>query len=334
MRQFTACLLFATLALSLASGCKGPTSKSIGDLKKVELRNAIKGTNWSALTDTAIRDGMVVAEVENEIGAPDTSFWTKDSLLVYLYYNSNEGPYSTHTPFISFNRWKKLYLSTTDCKLYYDNTKGKVDRDTSIRLNFVTGVFSDTEELFIFKTYATGYERIWLRQFDKNIWHYSSDEGGVDSIQVLEKNKGNHIQTIFVSENENYPSANSPLRFEDLNFDGYSDIAVLQNNATANTSELYWLYNPAKKKFEESVELEAITSAVFDHQNKEITSFWRSSCCDHGFSTYRYLNGKLLLVSEIEEKLSLDYKLLHTEKKRINGKMKLVSSKYIVDSEL
>jgi hypothetical protein len=334
MRLYIACHLFAALALNLLCSCKGTTPKSKDDQKKAEIRNAIKGTNWSAQTDTLIRDGMTVSEVENEIGAPDTSYWTKDSFLVYLYYNSNEGPYSPHTPFILFNRWKQSFLSTTDCKLYYHNTNGKVDRDTTIRQHFVTGFFSDTEGLFTFKTYATGYERTWLRQLDKNIWVNSSNEGGVDSIQVFEKNKGNHIQTIPVSENENYPYTNSPLRFEDLNFDGYEDIAVLQNNATANTLELYWLYDPAKKKFEESVELEAISSAAFDHENREITSFWRSSCCDHGYSTYRYINGKLLLVSEIEENSTPDGKLLHTEKRLINGKMKLVSSKYIVDSEL
>ena len=108
------------------------------------------------------------------------------------------------------------------------------------------------------------------------------------------------------------------------NFDGYNDIRLLQFlPAAPNLPYYYWTYNPTTQKFQRQKALEEITSPDFDPKKKLIYSFWRGSCCDHGHSTYKYINGKPTLIEETEVKEE-DGKVITTLKKLANGKMKLV----------
>lgn len=148
----------------------------------------------------------------------------------------------------------------------------------------------------------------------------------VKSIIVTRLKDNKQIQTILPEEN--YPSCELPRNqifiIEDVNFDGYNDIRLLQFlPAAPNLPFYYWTYNPRMQKFQRQKALEEITSPEFDAKNKLIYSFWRSSCCDHGHSTYKYINGKPKLIEEAEIKEE-DGKVIATLKKLVNGKMKLV----------
>ena len=77
------------------------------------------------------------------------------------------------------------------------------------------------------------------------------------------------------------------------------------------------------KKFVRQKALEKITSPEFDTHKKLIYSFWRASCCDHRSSTYKYINGKPVLIEESEIREE-DGKTITTFKKLVNGKMKLM----------
>lgn len=148
----------------------------------------------------------------------------------------------------------------------------------------------------------------------------------VKSVIVTRLKDNKQTQTIIPGEN--YPGCGLPKEqlfiLEDVNFDGYNDIRLLQfQPAAPNLPYYYWTYNPATQKFEPQKALEEITSPEFDHKKKLIYSFWRSSCCDHGQSTYKYINGKPVLVEETEIKEE-DGKVITTVKKRVNGRMKLV----------
>jgi hypothetical protein len=148
----------------------------------------------------------------------------------------------------------------------------------------------------------------------------------VKSIVVTRLKDGKQIQTIIPGEN--YPRCGLPqdqiFIVEDINFDGYNDIRLLQFlPAAPNLPYYYWTYNPATQRFQRQKALEEITSPDFDPKKKLIYSFWRGSCCDHGLSTYRYINGKPTLIEESEVKEE-DGRVISTIKKLVNGKMKLV----------
>jgi hypothetical protein len=96
--------------------------------------------------------------------------------------------------------------------------------------------------------------------------------------------------------------------------------------AAPNIRYYYWTYSPTKQQFQRQVALEDITSPEFDQKKKLIYSFWRASCCDHGLSTYKYVGGKPTLIEEAEVKEE-NGKIITTVKRRVNGKMKLVSKK-------
>jgi len=148
----------------------------------------------------------------------------------------------------------------------------------------------------------------------------------VKSIVVTRLRDSKPIQTIIPDEND--PGCGLPqdqiFIIEDINFDGYNDIRVLQFlPAAPNLPYYYWTYNPTTQQFQRQKALEEITSPEFDPTKKRIYSFWRSSCCDHGLSTYKYINGKPTLVEESEVKEE-DGKVITTLKKLVSGKMKLV----------
>jgi hypothetical protein len=148
----------------------------------------------------------------------------------------------------------------------------------------------------------------------------------VKSIVVTRLKNNKQIQTIL--PDENHPSCGLPQNqifiIEDINFDGYNDIRLLQFlPAAPNLPYHYWTYTPTTQRFQRQIALEEITSPKFDPKKKLIYSFWRSSCCDHGLSTYRYINDKPTLIEESEVKED-DNKIITTLKKLVNGKMKLV----------
>jgi hypothetical protein len=119
----------------------------------------------------------------------------------------------------------------------------------------------------------------------------------------------------------------SDIFIEDVNFDKVNDIRMIEFiPATPNTPYYYWTFNSLTKCFERNTSLEQITSPDFDHDKKLITSFWPASCCDHGTSTYKYIDKKPVLTeeSEVAQDINDNSKYIITVKKRTNGKMKLI----------
>lgn len=156
----------------------------------------------------------------------------------------------------------------------------------------------------------------------------------VKSIVVTRLNDKKQIQVII--PDENYPGCGLPkdqiFIVEDMNFDGYNDIRLLQFlPAAPNLPYYYWIYNPKTQKFQPEKALEEISSPDFDPKKKLIYSFWRGSCCDHGLSTYKYVNGRPTLIEESEIKEE-NGKVITTTKKLVNGKMKLIK-KIIEDAD-
>ena len=98
-------------------------------------------------------------------------------------------------------------------------------------------------------------------------------ELAVTRVRLLEKKTDRLVQEFDVEcEREGLTS----ISVGDYNFDGHPDFAVLEHHyAGPNTSSLYFLYDPATKRFEESG-YEGI-SLEFDAKKKCI--YERNSCC-------------------------------------------------------
>jgi hypothetical protein len=114
-----------------------------------------------------------------------------------------------------------------------------------------------------------------------------------------------------------------------MNFDGIDDIRLVQFiPAAPNIPYYFWIYDTTTNEFVRNKELEKITSPEFDSKQKRIFSFWRASCCDHGQSTYKYINGRPTLIEESEVAVDPndDNKNITTVKKLKNGRWKVTKT--------
>ena len=105
----------------------------------------------------------------------------------------------------------------------------------------------------------------------------------------------------------------SPLIFDDFNFDGQQDLAIRNGNNSSYGGPSYdvYVFNITRKKF---VPSDALTTLAVenlgmfktDHQRKRLITFAKSGCCYHETSEYVVVPGKgLKMVEElIEDALS------------------------------
>jgi len=154
-------------------------------------------------------------------------------------------------------------------------------------------------------------------------------ECSVKTVSVYTKDGKKLLQTITPTDNSFFCSMPKDQIFllDDINFDGFTDFMIVQLiPAGPNIPYFYWTFSNKTQQFQRDTTLEEITSPNFDKQQKLITSFWRASCCDHGLSTYKYIDGKITLIEENEIADDLDNpgQQITTKKKLVNGEMKLV----------
>ena len=121
----------------------------------------------------------------------------------------------------------------------------------------------------------------------------------------------------------------SPLIFDDFNFDGNQDLAIRNGNEGSYGGPSYdvYVFHQNKKQFVYSEELSALTYenlGMFsvDSDKKRIITFNKSGCCYHISSEYVVVPRKgLVLVRELEEEVvSTADKVRVTEKNLIGSK--------------
>jgi len=202
--------------------------------------------------------------------------------------------------------------------------------------------------IFIFVKFSAAAQKTFSYQDKLFIYNLTIDSAlsadsvnydcAVKSISIIKKSDDKLVWTILPPENYflcDLPQ-NQIFIVEDVNFDSINDIRLLQFlPASPNLPYYYWIYNPITKNFQRQKALEEITSPEFDHNKQIITSFWRASCCDHGLSVYKYINGNPVLIkeSEVAQDLNDNKKYITTVKKRVNGKMKLVKRTIAIDKD-
>ena len=150
----------------------------------------------------------------------------------------------------------------------------------------------------------------------------------IKSISVFRNIDNELIQTISLPDNSFFCSLPTDQRFiiNDVNFDGINDVMIVQfMPSSPNIPYYYWIFNKEAQQFQRDSTLEEITSPNFKKDQKLITSSWRSGCCTHGLSTYKYINGKITLIEETEitDDTENPEQRITTRKKLINKEMKL-----------
>ena len=160
----------------------------------------------------------------------------------------------------------------------------------------------------------------------------TSTDCSVLSIDVFRNGDSMLIQKIIPRENWFYCDGGQEYLFfiEDMNFDGTEDIRMMQFlPASPNIPYYYWIFDIKENQYVADTTLEIITSPQFSKQDQSIYSSWRANCCDHGMSTYKYINGLITLVKEAEIYDDPEHsdQTIFTERKLINGKMQFVKRK-------
>ena len=150
-------------------------------------------------------------------------------------------------------------------------------------------------------------------------------------VEAIESRRGNEsqpFQTLNVSAMPTITEDTVAFEVEDLNFDGYQDMRLMESMlGTVNTKYLYWLFEPQTGRFVKNTALSAIISPRVDAEKKQIISAWRDGCCYYETDYYQVVDNKPLLLRQEKE----EYDEAGTKKvtvwERIGGKMKLVSNK-------
>lgn len=176
-----------------------------------------------------------------------------------------------------------------------------------------------------------------------NVETCSKDEcDGKATINLYDKKTAALIQTLksddlnfYLNENQK-PTVNiiqlyneqSPLIFEDFNFDGTEDLAVRNGNESGYGGPSYdvYVYNITRKRFVLSEELTALAHenlGMFntDAERKRLITYSKSGCCWHLTTEYSVLPQRgLFKVYELEEDATGGEKVKVTKREFIDDK--------------
>lgn len=86
----------------------------------------------------------------------------------------------------------------------------------------------------------------------------------------------------------------------DANFDGFQDFGYLFHAGNQPNHWHYWLWNEEQAQFIYYAPLVEISQPVFDVESQIVTGWARSSAVSGTHTFYRWVDGELILVREIE----------------------------------
>jgi hypothetical protein len=134
---------------------------------------------------------------------------------------------------------------------------------------------------------------------DLRVLAYGTREGdGLLRVQRLELRRGDSaapLQVIADLATETPSTPEAPgLETPDMNFDGHPDLRLIEfRSAGPNTPWLNWLYDPAQARWVASPALDALPSAEFDADARELRSPWRDGAARHGVDVHGWQDGEL-----------------------------------------
>ena len=128
----------------------------------------------------------------------------------------------------------------------------------------------------------------------------------VDGITVSEKGAKEPFQRLAI-ENMTCPCPMTDGQFPavelmDFDFNGSKDLRIMTAAADlTNAEHRYWLWDAATNQFTSSRMLDSIQEPMFDHDRQMVSSQWYAGPGHRGGSTYKYQNGALTMVSNMEK---------------------------------
>ncbi|MDQ0593237.1 hypothetical protein QFZ37_001606 [Chryseobacterium ginsenosidimutans] len=165
---------------------------------------------------------------------------------------------------------------------------------------------------------------------------------GKSIIELFDKKTSKKFQTLtsddlnFYLNEDQKPTANiiqlyneqSPLIFDDFNFDGTEDIAIRNGNESGYGGPSYdvYVFNITKKQFVPSEELTVLAHenlGMFntDADRKRLITYSKSGCCWHITTEYSVLPQRgLFKVYELEEDATGGEKVIVTKREFIDDK--------------
>ncbi len=146
----------------------------------------------------------------------------------------------------------------------------------------------------------------------------------IKSVHIIRLTDHKKIQTIVPSEIYRFESYHVPVVVEDMNFDGYYDLRILNFVPMyACETYYYWLYMPEKKRFEKNKPLEVTSNVKFDKSSNTVTSHFRGGGpFDQRNEIFIWEKDNLSL--QYSEEVFMGIKNMEgtfTMKKRIDGKL-------------
>jgi hypothetical protein len=92
------------------------------------------------------------------------------------------------------------------------------------------------------------------------------------------------------------------VQLMDFDFDGRKDIRVMRAAKDLTLPEhRYWLWDNAARTFTPSALLDSIKEPMFDYERQLVSSQWYDGPVHRGGSTFRFQDGKLTMVSNMEK---------------------------------
>jgi hypothetical protein len=150
----------------------------------------------------------------------------------------------------------------------------------------------------------------------------------------IEISKGGARSLLQIIEVQSYANASwltKSFSAEDIDFDGYLDIAVLDDHGAKWGSLNYWLFDKRTGRFVINSLVKELRRLRFnekylDKKAKEIQVSNLIAGCGEDKRTYRVVKKHLILMRE-EEHEAREGECIVTTKKRINGKMKVINKR-------
>ena len=128
----------------------------------------------------------------------------------------------------------------------------------------------------------------------------------VDLVELSEKTSGKILQQLeLVGATTPCPKQDGPfvsVEVADFNFDRQRDFRIMKAGSEPNhPAHNYWLFDPVLNGFAPSTALDSVQDPQFSYEMKLVSSQWYESAIHRGSSTFRYENGRLTMVSNMEK---------------------------------
>jgi predicted Holliday junction resolvase-like endonuclease len=217
-----------------------------------------------------------------------------------------------------------LFCFIISCNRQQNEIENVVPKNTEIR-NEATKIEGDFKNRINDSVYAIKKEN---RESFINLF-YSKDQNknvAIDSI-IIRNKSNNNIQKIKLKKNYFLPEYQAEYCMsakEDINFDGFSDLSIINYYGNYNSSSSYWVYKKNQKKYKQVKSLDSIYNADFDNSKKEIYSEWRVAFEEFHSETYFWKNDQIILKEE-----NIKYSERDSNNTEVKYSRKLINGKYI-----